>query len=564
MSDEPDSGENPKQTNKKEAAPPVPDWAKELIALYESQAANQFILHGNVTDHMILPDGDLGDLQSFLVESMLPSFDVILSYDLGNGVRVLKGQSTLGEWPSYTEPSPFSRKPRAALDRLTHYLRYCANLGKTSTKQVIRVAVILKSAHLILPAGSQGVNHDLSSMALLVRDWSSDPLLHEHPLATFLVSPNLNDLHPLLVNHLHTARVDIPLPEENAIHTFLNRSRREFPTSLAGYVDNLDQMAAQLKGATLSSIGGLLRRHEYEKKEIEAEQLADLKKSLVEDDCNGLIEFIESDKSLDMVYGHEAVKAWMKQDIALWQQGDLAAMPMGYLLCGPVGTGKTFLVECLAGDVGVPVVKFKNFRDRWVGSTESNLEKIFRLLHALGRCIVFVDEADQAMGRRTGGSGDSGVSGRVYSMMAEEMSDTDNRGKILWILASSRPDLIEVDLKRPGRVDVKIPLFPAVEKKECYLLIRALCKKHRLSLPKSMPKDLASLIPSQVTPGAAESLAIKVYRHAKTTGKSTIEALKTCLDGYQDPVPREIMDFQIQLAIEEASDLSFVPPHFAD
>ena len=48
----------------------------------------------------------------------------------------------------------------------------------------------------------------------------------------------------------------------------------------------------------------------------------------------------------------------------------------------------------------MPVVTLRNFRDRWVGSTEANLEKIFALLHALGRCIVFVDEADQATGRR--------------------------------------------------------------------------------------------------------------------------------------------------------------------
>ena len=148
---------------------------------------------------------------------------------------------------------------------------------------------------------------------------------------------------------------------------------------------------------------------------------------------------------------------WLRQDIALWQSGDVKALPMGYLICGPVGTGKTFMVECFAGEAGVPVVKLKNFRDKWVGSTEGNLEKIFRLLHALGRCVVFVDEADQSLGRRNAESGDSGVGGRVYGMFAEEMSNTRNRGKILWILASSRPDLIEVDLKRPGRVDVKIP-----------------------------------------------------------------------------------------------------------
>ncbi len=64
--------------------------------------------------------------------------------------------------------------------------------------------------------------------------------------------------------------------------------------------------------------------------------------------------------------------------MALWRAGDLKALPKGYLICGPVGTGKTYLVECLAGEAGIPVVKLKNFRDRWVRSSEGNLEKIIR------------------------------------------------------------------------------------------------------------------------------------------------------------------------------------------
>jgi SpoVK/Ycf46/Vps4 family AAA+-type ATPase len=175
--------------------------------------------------------------------------------------------------------------------------------------------------------------------------------------------------------------------------------------------------------------------------------------------ATGLIEFIESKKSLDDLYGQEKIKEWLRQDIALWRQNDLQAHADGLFAVRPVGTGKTYMVECLAGEAGVPVVKLKNFRDKWVGSTEGNLEKIFRLLHALGRCYVFIDEADQALGKRDTGGNDSGVSGRIYSMLAEEMSDTSNRGHIVWVLASSRPDLIEVDLKRPGRIDVKIPLF---------------------------------------------------------------------------------------------------------
>ena len=64
---------------------------------------------------------------------------------------------------------------------------------------------------------------------------------------------------------------------------------------------------------------------------------------------------------------------------------------------------------------------------------------------------------DPPLGRRESGPGDSGLSGRLYSMIAQEMSYTANRGKVIWVLASSRPDLIEVDLKRPGRIDLKVP-----------------------------------------------------------------------------------------------------------
>jgi SpoVK/Ycf46/Vps4 family AAA+-type ATPase len=100
---------------------------------------------------------------------------------------------------------------------------------------------------------------------------------------------------------------------------------------------------------------------------------------------------------------------------------------MGYLIAGRIGTGKTFLVQCWAGELGIPCVVLKNFRDRWVGSSEGNLEKIIGLVRALGRCMVFIDEADQALGRRTTDSGDSGLSGRIYAMIAQEMGDSSTR-----------------------------------------------------------------------------------------------------------------------------------------
>jgi SpoVK/Ycf46/Vps4 family AAA+-type ATPase len=295
---------------------------------------------------------------------------------------------------------------------------------------------------------------------------------------------------------------------------------------------------------------------------LHAKDLVAMRKELVEKDAAGLIEFIESKRTLDDIHAQDKLKIWLRQDIKLWHMNDVQALPMGYLLCGPVGTGKTYLVECLAGDAGVPVVKLKNFRDKWVGSTEGNLEKIFRLLKGLGRCFVFIDEADQALGKRDSGTGDSGLSGRIYGMFAEQMSNTANRGRIVWILASSRPDLIEVDLKRPGRVDVKIPIFPTTTAPEGFTLIRALAKRRSIELQDADFASVESMIPNLLTPGAAEAIAVKMYRSVRTEGLTPLDALRDVLSDYHTPVPPDVMDFQIALAAREASDGDFVPEAF--
>src|SRR2546427_12225511 len=141
-------------------------------------------------------------------------------------------------------------------------------------------------------------------------------------------------------------------------------------------------------------------------------------------------------------------------------QGRLDVVPMGYLICGPVGTGKSFIVQCFAKEIGIPVVELLNFRSKWQGQTEANLERVLALLDAIGPVAVVVDEADAALGTRETGGADSGVSGRGVASLAACMGDTRRRGKVIWFLMTSRPDLVPVDLKRQGRAEEHLALFP--------------------------------------------------------------------------------------------------------
>jgi hypothetical protein len=539
----------------------LPPWAEKLVALYQSGAANQFILYGNVNDRFLLDAKTLGTLNEFLTRVILPRFDVLLTYDLGNGIRIEKGGETVTKWPAYRESPELPRAPRAAAEWLTRFFRYSANLARLG-QESHQVGFIMKSAHLVSPALPGALNYDLSALALLMRDWAADEHLTRHSLATFLVTENLNDLHPLLVNHPRAAPIEVPLPSTSELRDALGFLATQHASVIAEFAPPYESLAHQLTGTTLTSVENLLRVKAHAKESLHARDLVAMRKELVEKDSSGLIEFIESKRSLDDFHAQEKLKNWLRQDIKLWHMNDLQALPMGYLLCGPVGTGKTYLVECLAGEAGVPVVKLKNFRDKWVGSTEGNLEKIFRLLKGLGRCFVFIDEADQALGKRDAGNSDSGLSGRIYGMFAEQMSNPANRGRIVWILASSRPDLIEIDLKRPGRIDVKIPIFPTTTAAESFGLIRVLAGRRNVVLQDSDFAAVEHVIPKLLTPGAAESIAVKLYRSVRAEGLSPAEALRETLDGYQAPVPADVMEFQIALAAREASDGDFVPEPF--
>jgi SpoVK/Ycf46/Vps4 family AAA+-type ATPase len=537
-------------------SPEAPAWAADIALAYESTAQGQFILSGNVHDRIPI-GGALVNLGGFIEKELLANFQVIFTFDLGNGLRLSRGSELLGDWSGLKNLDPAVRQPLIAIELISSFLRYQANLRALRRTEPMHVACILRDADDILPA-TGGWTYEAGGIASLLRDWAGEAPFCDLPFISLIIADNVNDLHPSVAFNPRAARIRVPLPTAKSLESALKLLRRDYG---AGFDSGTGDpaMAAALTGVAISAVEALAKQRAHQKQPIRSQDLVEIKKELVERESAGLIEFIESQRSLADFEGQEMLKTWLKQDVTLWKSGDLKALPKGYLICGPVGTGKTFLVECLAGEAGVPVVKLKNFRDRWVGSSEGNLEKIIGLVRALGRCMVFIDEADQSLGRRNSDSGDGGLSGRLYSMIAQEMSDPDTRGHVIWLLASSRPDLIEVDLKRPGRVDVKIPLLPTTTVEESAKLLRMLCKRMDLDLSVEQLQGLGNKLPLLLTPGAAEAIAVKAYRLSKTQSLAPLAALDACLTGYQAPVPESVLKFQMQIAVREATDLAFVP-----
>ena len=557
----------------------LPPWATELRDLFRSGSAAQFLLHGNVFD-LVPAGGRLLSLKGFLDEVMFAGYDVVLHYDRSRGVRATRGAEDWGDWlnqalgPSGEAPNAAGqmlslvREPGSALELVDRYLLRTLNLralGKGGNSGPRTIAVIVDFAEFVVPRGDAAqLGGAFSANVVKVLGWANDPAILQSNIITVFISEGLHDLNDLVVQNPHAVSIHLPLPSEAEMLDYIRAlEAAQFPGLQAACEVPIEVLATRLTGLSRVGARTAIALALGNGRTITARWLTDMKKEGIERECQGLLEFIESPFTLDNVAGHEAVKAWLRQDTALLRKGALRALPMGYLIAGRIGTGKTFLVTCWAGELGIPCVVFKNFRDRWVGATESNLEKIFAVLRAIGQVVVFVDEADQAAGKRESSDGDGGLSGRVYAMLAKEMSDTRNRGRIVWVFATSRPDLLEVDLKRQGRLDVHIPLFPPETREEVEALLLAVAGKLKLPLTAA---DIPEL-PQGVTLGGneIEGVLVRALRQWEL-GPDPRPPLKSVLAD----VLREVrpsahtrkLEYMDLVAVKECTDARFLPERF--
>ena len=251
----------------------------------------------------------------------------------------------------------------------------------------------------------------------------------------------------------------------------------------------VERLAQLTSGLTRIQLRQILSSVDERGGTLNPQALREQKKAVIEAECYGLLEYVESRFGLDMVSGHDGVKARLRRASAAVLAGKLRGVPMGYLIAGPVGSAKTFLVNCFTGELGFPCVKFLNFRSQWQGVTEGNLEKILKLLHAMWPVGVIIDEADAFLGDRNQ-EGDSGTSNRVFAQLASFMGNTEYRGKIVWFLITSRPDLLPVDLKRQGRAEEHLALFYPQNDEEHDELFRIMLKKSGLKTPATSIKEV--------------------------------------------------------------------------
>jgi len=579
--------------------PPLPAWAEQIRRKYIGGESSMFLLHLNVFDK-ILYDGEYYSLSDFLGRVLLwENKQNIIVYDPAAGVSFLKQSDSLRR----VEDIRLARQSSQLVPLLEAVL-----FSTDST------ALIVPYAGTLAPSGDLNflIEQDRMNIVSFHR-WSLSEELGSKDNVVFLLTEMLSEVHAKLVSNPMIGVVEVPLPSEEEraavvrkcdpsiddehvrlfaentaglrsvqISTLLTPKRREdvgkrsrfnFIRLLLGEGTDAERRAEKLASLTggmgLEQIRHLINPEvpapKAEGREDDAEVMELVhrrKREIIEKECAGLIEFIDSRHGLSAVGGNEAVKDELRQIAANINKGDHVRVPMGLLFVGPMGSGKTFVANAFIKESGLSAVRLKNFRSKWVGSTESNLEKVLSMVRSLGPIILIIDEGDRAFG---GGESDGGTSSRVIARIKEFMSDPDNRGRVIFIVMTNRPDKLDVDMKRAGRLDRKIPFFYADEPELVESVADALFKRHGVATELDWERDREATSAKLVGYSNADLEAVCLLANDMTESESSAVTAKILADAVEDYMPSkdaDMLEYMELLAVFETSRRSMLPKRF--
>jgi transitional endoplasmic reticulum ATPase len=588
-----------------QAAAELPHWAEELRRRYLRGEASLFILHGNVFD-LVLHQEKLLSLTEFLTDVLLrESRESIITYNVASGVR-------------------FARRSASASPAEDLLLASSKDRVLTALEKLLvlstRAAVILEYGEVIAPAGDPNFQSeaDRTSIVTLHR-WSMLPQIERGDNVIIIITENLSEIAPKIVSNPRVGVIEVPMPdaplrravaktadprlsEREAerygeitaglkivqISSILTpppvqeseaRERERFIARLLGDGEEAHARARRLAELTAGLEHDEIRRllapgHELDEQahgsiaemmrhDIDL-LIAGRRREIIERECFGLVEFVESTHGFDAVGGMEEIKKDLLIIAESIREGRTARVPMGLLFTGPMGTGKTFVAEAFAKECGLTTIKLKNFRSKWVGATEGNLEKILNVIRAIGQVIVIIDEGDRAFGS-TDGDGDGGTSSRVIARIKEFMSDTSNRGRILFIVMTNRPDKLDLDLKRAGRLDRKIPFLYAQTEEEVESVARALIRKNRIRTDVVLEEIRDAFSRRLVGYSNADVEAVILMAHDDAARQDGLDApvsashFSHAAEDYFPSRDGELLEYMELLAIFEASSRRLLP-----
>jgi len=525
-------------------------WYNDFLSKYKSGISHEFLLHFNIRD---LVD-NYRYLDRYIYEEFIKqrNFGIVAFYDISRGLTFL--DTGMEKEFNIITSNEAVNLMNAMPSRIFPFIDKVLKNTKT--------ALFIDHVEKIIPSG------DIASMTMEERnaliwicEWSVNARISTVGSTIFLLADNLADVsRELLKSSYRIEPVLVGLPDEAQRREYIEYLLRDgkVKTDLTA-----DEFAKLSSGLSKKSIKDIKLKAEAEDVPISFEFIKDKKHSVLQKEYGDVLEFIYPEIGFEDIGGMDKAKNYLLKNVVQpIRKGDLRRVPMGILLCGPSGTGKTLLVNALAKASGFNCVKIDMSRilGQYVGESEKNFKKCLLGAQSQQPVIVFVDEIDTAF--RRGDSGDSGVSRNIFSEFLQFTGNTNNRGKVIFIAATNRPDLIDPALKRAGRFDKKIPILLPNESERAEIF-RIIIKKY------GFDTNITDFTPfaketENYTGAEIETVVRKAYEIANEDDRPdnilTFDILKDAIERCR-PSTQQVQ-FMTMLAIEECDDKDLLPDKY--
>ena len=491
------------------------------------------------------------------------------------------GGISLGSLDAATEPSDasFTQYMNDAIGSPTlalEVLRQFCLLSRTTNAQgekllPEKLIILIEATDMLLPEG------EIRSLSLpdrhrvsIVQDWISDSnFMNGNDTVIFIAeSPSL--VNSRIIRLPQVVTVEIPAPamaeRQHFISWFNNTPKLiEKPLNLWG---SQAQLAMLTAGLSLQALRQMLLSACYSGEKMQPEDVIEKVSEYIQAQLGeDVVEFKKPAHSLKDIVGNQKLVDFLKtQLIPRITSTGPDAIP-GMSVCGPIGSGKTFIFEGLAGELDIPVLVLKNIRSMWFGQTDVIFERLRRLLMALVKVLIFVDEADTQFGGvgQDAHSTERRLTGKIQAMM----SDPQLRGNITWLLMTARIYNLSPDLRREGRVgDIVVPVLdPSGDDREAFL--RWTIAK---VFPGALPDDAVERLLKVTADYSAASFAslrsdleaaTLLKKNSETPGKLTLDEIIAVAEDRILPNIGPIRHYQTLQALLNCTRKSLLPGDYS-
>ena len=445
-------------------------------------------------------------------------------------------------------------------------------LNRLLRQGMTKIGLVINPLELLTPNDpslSEVAADEVQHLFNQILYWASDLDIRRRKHVVLLVTHNISDVHPNFTVNPEIPMIEIPFPNYDErlrfiehLHDISDASSQMRKT--LGNNRERETLARETIGLNLLGVHNVVQQAESAQRKAGGEELLRYRRESIKTFSRGVLELGET-------YRGPSDDGWyvmrIIRDIADGMKNrDLRRVPRGMLFLGPHGTSKVYAARVLAGEANMTFVQLRYANQ--VGevtisinesgnSYERNLNAGLNFIRGIAPTVVFIDNIEQASPHATMNPEEHD---RMFPRaLVNAMNDPSLHGRVIWVGASQRPDLMPPIFRRYGIFDTKLIMLPPTGGGRVEIL-KILCQGQT-----SGNINFQSLVGGAETDGLTWRDLILIVQRANNIARR--EGRDTCTEGelrqaLDDFIPdhsREMQIFMGLLALREANSRIMVP-----